>query len=118
MGTGILAALNRNGRITPLIRFIDHLNAEIWSRFLKITYYSGIVRSVSHLTEAQKLFLANERNYQTRAEIALDVASAYPGGDYFEFGSSSLASFRSFLGAFQTFSFPHQKLPIHALLRF
>lgn len=38
--------------------------------------------------------------YRARAECALDVASTYPGGDYLEFGSTALATFRSFLGAF------------------
>jgi hypothetical protein len=38
--------------------------------------------------------------YRARSECALDVASTYPGGDYMEFGSTGLATFRSFLGAF------------------
>ena len=60
----------------------------------------GVLRSVSHLTAERKLSIGNGRNYRVRSEIALDVASAYPGGDYFEFGSSGLCTFRSFLAAF------------------
>ena len=50
--------------------------------------------SASHLTDMQKEFLSNRRNYQSRSEIALDVCVAYPGGDYFEFGCTGLCTFR------------------------
>jgi hypothetical protein len=35
-----------------------------------------------------------------RADIALAVASMYPGGDYFEFGCAGFRTFRNFLTAF------------------
>jgi hypothetical protein len=38
--------------------------------------------------------------YRARAEIALDVCSLWSGGDYFEFGSDGMGTFRSFLSAF------------------
>lgn len=60
----------------------------------------GILRSVARLTRRQKSALATAYAYRARAEIALDVACAYPGGDYFEFGSAGLCTFRSFLAAF------------------
>ncbi len=60
----------------------------------------GILRSVARLTENRKLALAARYAYQARAQIALDVASTYPGGDYFEFGSAGLFTFRNFLAAF------------------
>jgi len=60
----------------------------------------GLLRSVSHMTPYRKQLIAGSRNYRARSEIALDVASNYPGGDYFEFGAGSLQSFRSFLAAF------------------
>jgi hypothetical protein len=61
----------------------------------------GVLRSVSSMTPYRKMLIASARNYRARAEIALDVASNYPGGDYFEFGAGSLNSFRTFLAAFQ-----------------
>lgn len=51
----------------------------------------------------RKALIASARNYRARAEIALDVASNYPGGDYFEFGAGSLNSFQSFLAAFDLY---------------
>lgn len=60
----------------------------------------GVLSSVAHLSPARKSLIASARNYRARAEIALDVASNYPGGDYFEFGAGSLNSFRTFLAAF------------------
>jgi hypothetical protein len=115
MGTGLLAALNRNGAITPLVSYVDQvkrrlrLTQNVAEGDAAIRYdNSGVLCSVSHLTEVQKASLANKQNYQSRAEIALDVASHYPGGDYFEFGCMGLATFRNFLAAFEIFH-PHTK---------
>lgn len=63
----------------------------------------GVLSPVSHLTADQKRVITNARNYRRRSEIALDVASNYPGGDYFEFGSVGLGSFRSFVAAFDLY---------------
>lgn len=60
----------------------------------------GVLCSVSHIEPSRKMLIASTRNYRARSEIALDVASNYPGGDYFEFGAGSLNSFKSFLAAF------------------
>jgi hypothetical protein len=60
----------------------------------------GILRPVSRWSARRRALIASARNYRARSEIALDVASNYPGGDYFEFGAGSLNSFRSFLTAF------------------
>lgn len=65
---------------------------------IKDTY--GILDSVSKLPAERKSLIASARNYRARSEIALDVCSNYPGGDYFEFGAGSLNSFRAFLAAF------------------
>jgi hypothetical protein len=97
MGTGLLAALNRTGSITPLISAINRVKSIIRDG---IQDDNGVLCSVSHLNDTQKLNLASRLNYRRRAEIALDVTSHYPGGDYFEFGSAGLATFRSFLAAF------------------
>jgi hypothetical protein len=61
---------------------------------------SGRLRSTWLLSDWMKTRLSSRYHYQARAQVALDVASHYPGGDYFEFGSDSLLSFRSFLSAF------------------
>ena len=113
MGTGLLSAVNRTGSITPLVLYAHRLKTRIIPNNSAtrnvaaepaLDYdQTGSLRSVSHLTQAQKATLANRRNYQARAEIALDVASAYPGGDYFEFGAVGLATFRSFLAAFDLY---------------
>lgn len=61
---------------------------------------AGVLRSAARLSDKHKSALATAYAYRARAEIALDVACAYPGGDYFEFGSAGLCTFRSFLAAF------------------
>jgi hypothetical protein len=61
---------------------------------------SGRLRSTWLLSDWMKSRLASRYHYEVRAQVALDVASHYPGGDYFEFGSDSLLTFRSFLSAF------------------
>jgi hypothetical protein len=66
----------------------------------------GILRSVAHMSAKRKSLIASARNYRARSEIALDVASNYPGGDYFEFGAGSLNSFRSFIAAFDLNGLP------------
>lgn len=63
----------------------------------------GVLCPVSYLTPEQRMVTASARNYRARSEIALDVASNYPGGDYFEFGAGSLNSFRAFLAAFDLY---------------
>jgi hypothetical protein len=85
MGTGLIA---------PFYRAARRL------RYRTIQDDDGVLRSVSHLTAEHKSIVAMTHHYRARSEIALDVASTYPGGDYFEFGSSGLATFRSFLAAF------------------
>jgi hypothetical protein len=61
----------------------------------------GVLRSVAALSPWRRSRIASSRNYRARSEIALDVCSNFPGGDYFEFGAGSLNSFRAFLSAFQ-----------------
>lgn len=72
----------------------------VWANVGAIRDDYGVLRPVAHMGAKRKQLIASARNYRARAEIALDVASNYPGGDYFEFGAGSLNSFRSFLTAF------------------
>jgi len=67
---------------------------------LAINDRAGVVCSTSHFSAQRRSLTAMGYAYRARAECALDVASTYPGGDYMEFGSTGLATFRSFLGAF------------------
>jgi hypothetical protein len=74
----------------------------------------GILRSAARLIAQQKSALATAYAYRARADCALDVTCAYPGGDYFEFGSAGLCTFRNFLAAFDinsghTDAFPDAK---------
>ena len=71
-----------------------------WASTRAITDDYGVLRSVSHMGSNRKSLIASARNYRARSEIALDVCSNFPGGDYFEFGAGSLNSFRAFLAAF------------------
>lgn len=112
MGTGLLARFNKNGRMNGLIATVDGVKRALGllprqpgadDDFLRIKDDFGILRSVEGLSGDQKLRVGDRRNYLTRGEIALDVASAYSGGHYFEFGSSGLSSFCNFLAAFGMF---------------
>jgi len=92
-------------RIKNTTRFGDVVLAPAWDlirnlRRRQIQDDVGILRSVSRLTDSQKSALATAYAYRARAQIALDVTCAYPGGDYFEFGSAGLGTFRNFLAAF------------------
>jgi len=92
-------------RIKNTTRFGDAVLAPAWDalrtlRRRTIQDDAGVLRSVARLTDEQKSALATAYSYRARSEVALDVACAYPGGDYFEFGSAGLCTFRSFLAAF------------------
>jgi hypothetical protein len=84
MGTGLVA---------PFYRVAKRLRGGIQDD-------DGVLRSVARLSNGRKARLASAYHYRARSECALDVASTWPGGDYFEFGSAGLMSFRSFLAAF------------------
>jgi len=80
------------------IRYIGH--AVLHRGYHEIPDDYGVLRSFSKTSATRKVLTASTRNYRARSEIALDVASNYPGGDYLEFGAGSLNSFRSFIAAF------------------
>lgn len=60
----------------------------------------GVMIGTSHLSDAEKQGAQLYFGYAERAEVALAVAQLYPGGDYFEFGSEGMGTFRNFLTAF------------------
>ena len=106
MGTGLLAALNRKGAITPLISVIDQAKKGFTRRHLSVTRLglfnatTGQFESPKDLPKEVKSILAQYFSYSEWARIALDVANQYPGGDYFEFGSEGLNTLCNFLAAF------------------
>jgi hypothetical protein len=68
-----------------------------WSRMFR---HSGIMRSSRYLPSRLKRVFEGRYAMRERAEVALAVASMYPGGDYFEFGCAGFRTFRNFLTAF------------------
>lgn len=60
----------------------------------------GVLASSRTWSAQQKLGAALYFAYRERAEVALHVAYMYPGGDYFEFGSDGMGTFRNFLTAY------------------
>jgi hypothetical protein len=60
----------------------------------------GVLKSSRDLSAADKRSAALYFDFSERSLVAMAAAVFYPGGDYFEFGSEGLATFRSFLTAF------------------
>lgn len=69
----------------------------------------GILES-AHLADTERRNIALYYPYRERAEVAMTVASMFSGGDYFEFGSEGMGTFRNFLSAFHIFDH-HKTLP-------
>ena len=63
----------------------------------------GVLISTAKYPKEALRDIALHYPYRARAECALDVASMYSGGDYFEFGSAGMGTFRNFLTAFEIF---------------
>ena len=96
MGTGLLAPFYRAWRE---LRGFEG-NAVSSTAGLAIKDRGGVILPTSRLPAERRSLAAMSYAYRARSECALDVASTFPGGDYMEFGSTGLATFRSFLGAF------------------
>lgn len=72
------------------------------SRFTEELYLfgnHGVLKSTRSWPDVKKRDYALWWQNHERGQIALAVAQFYPGGDYLEFGSDGLATFRSFLSA-------------------
>jgi hypothetical protein len=77
----------------------------------------GVFESSAGLASQTKIDLAMRYAYEQRAEIAMVAASTmYSGGDYFEFGSDGLGTFRNFLTAadLHGFSAAHPDMRFYA----
>src|SRR5689334_5798194 len=79
----------------------------VWRRL--VTNF-GILRSTRRLSRRAKKIAEVRYAVEERAKVALAVASMYPGGDYFEFGSAGFRTLRNFLTAFDLNDLP-QALP-------
>jgi hypothetical protein len=64
----------------------------------------GVLKSTANMSSEDKFDATLFFQYRDKAEVALCVASNYAGGDYMEFGSTDLNTFRNFLSAFDIFN--------------
>ncbi len=96
MGTGLFAPYYQAWR---RLRGLEG-NALSSTARLAIQDRGGIILPTARMPAERRSLVSMSYAYRARSECALDVASTYPGGDYMEFGSTGLATFRSFLGAF------------------
>jgi hypothetical protein len=62
--------------------------------------HDGRLRTTKYLPWYLRRSIGSHFAYREWAEIALIVATQFPGGDYFEFGSAGFRTFRNFLSAF------------------
>lgn len=83
------------------------LHVNEWSNttnFDRLYSRHGVLKS-THKMSLEDKFDANQFfQYREKAKVALCVASIFVGGDYMEFGSTDLNTFRNFLTAFDIFS--------------
>jgi len=68
--------------------------------FARIRNSSGALRSTAEFSDAARLSAEVYFHHQEKAEIALTAGSSWYGGDYFEFGSVDLNTFRNMLSAY------------------
>ncbi len=59
----------------------------------------GVLKSSAELSTDTKRAISIYFDFRERAYVAMSVAQIYPGGDYFEFGSEGMGTFRNFLTA-------------------
>lgn len=60
----------------------------------------GVLAGTAGATIEEKSGMALAWQYRERSKIALAVAGNYAGGDYLEFGSDGMGTFRNFLSAY------------------
>jgi hypothetical protein len=64
----------------------------------------GVLRSTSKMSPQDKFDANQFFQYRDKAEVALCPASIWGGGDYMEFGSTDVNTFRNFLTAYDIFN--------------
>ena len=70
--------------------------------------YSGGLKSTKNFSEQKKVSAEVYFHHREKAEVALSACSSWYGGDYFEFGSHDLATFRNMLSAYDLCSMTKQ----------
>jgi hypothetical protein len=75
----------------------DRQNLQFFDRLYNC---SGQLKSTANYSKETKLTAEVYFHHREKAEIALTVGSSWYGGDYFEFGSHDLATFRNMLSAY------------------
>lgn len=106
------AVLSRQGSSDPRINDIDRLlfkNLPLSARsdvqlFDPILKRHGCLRSTANFSSEEKFDLNQWFQYKEKAEVALSVATCWPGGDYFEFGSTDVNTFRNLLTAYDIYN--------------
>src|SRR5258707_2324023 len=68
--------------------------------FDRLYKFHGPLRSTSELSSQAKLAAELHFHFREKAEVALTTGSSWYGGDYFEFGSHDLNTFRNMLTAY------------------
>ena len=85
-------------RMRSLERKVDALSKAMERQDLHSAH--GVLKSTKTFDDAFKREKSLYVHYSERAHIALIVAGHYPGGDYLEFGSDGMGTFRNFLSAY------------------
>lgn len=75
----------------------ERQNIQFFERLYNI---SGGLRSTVDLDDIERLSAEVYFHHREKAEVALSACSSWYGGDYFEFGSHDLATFRNMLSAY------------------
>jgi hypothetical protein len=96
-----LVRARRNGDATHL--FLKDLPASARSDiqfFDRLYKFHGPLRSTAGFSSQAKLDAELHFHFREKAEVALTAGSSWYGGDYFEFGSGDLNTFRNMLTAY------------------
>lgn len=88
-------------RIKHLVYRIDRRDVLLRNHSIeRLLNAYGVLRSSVALSADAKRTASLYFDFRERAYVALSVAQFFPGGDYFEFGSEGMGTFRNFLTAF------------------
>lgn len=95
--------------VPPQVKHMEHLmfqdipeGGARWDMqfFERLYKHSGSLRSTANFSPAALINAEVYFHHREKSEVALTAGSSWYGGDYFEFGSHDLATFRSMLSAY------------------
>ena len=86
-----------------IYRGIDEIDRDYTQLYDLMYTRHGILRSTKSMSPELKFDANQFFQIQEKARVALTTCSMWRGGDYFEFGSSDMNTFRNFLSAFDIF---------------